>query len=178
MFLATIIVSIVTGVLFIQVNQGKDNAIFRLATAICFVFSWLIIAMWFTILTEAWQLALDTPAASSELIPAWGRVVQNLLHRVVFVLPVSRLTLGVLYALPILLIPLILAVVRRPQMMSLLLYSTSVNLLFFWMQLIVDNWTRIPFMKIPIQGTILLTTYVLVIYALIRPSQLTLAGKE
>ena len=174
-FTITIIVSIVTLLVFIQNKKGKDNALFRIVSGICFAFSWILIVMWVTVLIEGWQMALNTPTANSELIPVWGHIVQNLLRSVAFLFPVTRLTLGVLYALPILLIPVVLVMLKRPQATSILLYSTLMNLLFFWVQLIADNWIHMSFIKIPIQGTVLLMTYAFLLYVLIRQQQFGLS---
>ncbi len=168
MFLVIIIVSIVTLLVLIQNNKGKDNAFYRSVAGICLVFSWAVIVMWFAVLTETWQIALNTPVVNNVSIPVWGRIVQNLLRSVVYVFPVSRLMLAILYALPILLIPMVLFVMRRSQVTSILLYSTLMNLLFFGVQLLADNWIHTSFIKIPIQGVVLLTTYAFLLYALIR----------
>ncbi len=178
MFLTIIIVSIATLLLFIQNHKGKDNTLFRIIAGICFAFSWVLIVMWFTVLIEGWQITLNTPIANSDLIPVWGRIVQNLLRSIVFLFPVTRLTLGILYALPILLIPAVLVVIKRPQATSIMLYSAGANFLFFWMLLIVDNGIHLSFIKIPIQGTVLLTTYLFLLYGLVRQRPFSLSSNE
>lgn len=172
MFITIVIVSLVTLLIFIQNKQGKDNALFKMLSGICFAFSWVLIVMWCTVMIETWQIALNTPT-NNELISEGERIIQNLLRSIVFLFPVSRLTLGILYALPIFLIPLILLRGKWSQMTSILLHSTLVNLLFFWSQLIIDNWLRLSFMRISLQGLVLLITYVFVIYVLIRQRSFT-----
>ncbi len=149
-------------------KKGKDNTFFRIVGGICLAFSWVLIVMRFAVLIESWQIMLNTPGANSDLIPVWGHIVQNLLRNIVFLLPVTRLTLGILYASPILLVPIWLMVVKRLQATSIVLYSALVNLLFFWILFIVDDWLRISHIKIPIQGVVLLTIYALSLYVLIR----------
>jgi len=178
MFFAIItIVSIVTLLAIIQFDERKDNILFRLVVSICFFFSWGMIVMWLTVLIETWQLALSTPFANSESIPTWGHIIQNFLRRAVFLFPVSRLTLGILYALPILLIPALLIAVKQSQALPTMLLSTLANLLFFWTQLIIDYWMRLSYLKIPVQGIILLMTYALTLYILIRHRSLKFGAK-
>ena len=164
--------------IFILNKKGKDNALFRIVSGMCFAFSWVLIVMWLTGLIEGWQIWLNTPIANSELIPIWGHVIQNLLRSVVFLFPVTRLTLGILYALPILLIPVLLVMVKRLQATPIMLYSTLMNLLFFWILLIVDNGVRLSSIKMPIQGVVLLTTYLILLYALLRQRPFGLSANE
>lgn len=166
MFLLIIFVSIVTILVFVQHNKGKDNVWYRLIAGLCFTFSWVLLVMWFTVLIENWQIALSTPAATSEFIPSWERGVQNLLRNVAFLLPASRPGLAIFYGLPILLIPITLIMTKKQRVSSILLYSALLNLLFLWTQLIVDNWSRFSPMQIPLQGVILLASYVLVLVLL------------
>lgn len=167
-FTIIIIASIAAPLMLILNKKGKDNTFFRIVGGVCLAFSWVLIVMWFTVLIEGWQLTLNTPMADNNLVPMWGRVVQNLLRNIAFLLPVSRLTLGILYASPIILVPIWLMVVKRLQATSIMMYSALVNLLFFWILFIVDNWLRISHIRIPIQGVVLLTIYALSLYVLIR----------
>lgn len=177
MFLFIIFVSIVTLLVFVQNNKGKDNVWYRLIAGICFTFSWVLLVMWFTVLIENWQIALSTPAATGEFIPLWGRGVQNLLRNVAFLLPVSRLGLAVFYGLPILLIPIALIMTKKQRMLSILLYAALLNLLFLWTQLIAEYWSRSSLVQIPLQGVIFLASYVLVLVLLMWQRPFTINAK-
>jgi hypothetical protein len=168
------IVSIVAVLIFAQLNNKKKaGALLKVITGVCFAFSWVAIVMWFTSLVEVWQIGLNTPGANNESVPIWSRIVLSSLREVVYLLPASRLTLGVLYALPILLIPLASAAVKRSQVTLVLMLSTLVNLFFFWIQVIVDSGIPPSFMKVSIQGLVLLITYTLLIAALILQRSLS-----
>ena len=177
MFLLIIFVSIVTLLVFVQNNKGKDNVWYRLIAGICFTFSWVLLVMWFTVLIENWQIALSAPAANSGFIPSWGHGVQKLLRNVAFLLPVSRLGLAVLYGLPILLIPIALIIKKKQRASSILLYSTLLNLLFLWTQLIAEHWSRSFLVQIPLQGAIFLASYVLVLVLLMWQRPFTTSPK-
>ena len=165
-FSATIIASIATLIIFIQKYKGKEIVpIARLVIGICFAFSWMVIVMWFSVWTEDWQLSLNTPAAYNLSLPAWGHAVINLLRRAVFLLPVSRLTLGIFYASPVLLIPIALAVINRQQIVQIMLFSSLINWLFYWNLFIIDTQFR-SLEQIPLKAIILLTTYLFVLYLL------------
>ena len=166
------IISIIALSNFIWFNKRQNNYLFQLITGFCFVFSWVMIVMWITSLVEVWQIALSTPASNNASLALGSRLILNLLREMVNLLPISRLTLGVLYALPILLIPLILSVVKRSQVMLILNYSTLINLLFFGTQVIVDKGIPVSFTKISIQGSIFLTTYFLASFVLIQQRRL------
>lgn len=162
------IVSLVTVLLFGKITSSKrDGNLPKVIAGACLVFSWITIVMWFTSLLETWQIGLNTPGAGGESIPAWNRTVLNSLRTVAFLLPTSRFTLGVLYALPLLLIPLASTVASRSQAMLPLTFSTLGNLIFFWVQVIVDSGLATSFVKLSIQGVILLLAYFFLVLALL-----------
>lgn len=172
MFLLTIlIISIVTMLIFIQNIKGKDNPLFQAIAALCFAFSGVTLVMWFTILIEGWQIALGTPASSWQSLSGGERAIQ-MVQRIVFLLPVSRLALGALYTSPIIVIPLALAARKRSQATSIILHATLLNLLFFWTQLIIDEWIRASITSIPLQSVVLVASYGLVLYLLITGHKL------
>ncbi len=167
-FLLLITVSILALLIFMRFRQPQPRKLIKFVAIICFSFSWVAVVMWFTSLAEAWQIALSTPAANSESIAAWNRTVLTLLREAVYLLPVSRLTLAILYASPFLLIPVTLTIIKRSQATVILMFSTLMNLLFFWIQLLVDYGITASFSKISIQGVIMLTTYAAMLYILVR----------
>lgn len=107
-FITIIILSLITLFALIRLETQKDsNSIgFKLIAAGCFIVSWGVIIMALTAMIERWQLALNTPLAHQTGLPIWGQWVQAGLEQLVFLFPVRRVTLGLIYALPILLIPL------------------------------------------------------------------------
>jgi hypothetical protein len=177
--LLLILVSIVATLIFVRFNKAQDNMLVKIVAIFCFSFSWLAIVLWFTSLVELWQIALNTPAAHHASIPVGNRAMLTFLQEAVYLLPISRFMLAILYAFPLLLIPLILIMIKRSQAVLILMFSTLANLLFFWIQVLVDTGFQASFMKISIQGMILLTTYALVVYGLVRqrPFPFTAASK-
>lgn len=180
MFFATILIlTIVIPFVFIQHKKGGDNTLLNFIAGVGFVYSWALVVMWLTVLIEGWQISLNTPMVRSELIPVWVRFVLNLLHSISFLFPVNRLTLGILYALPVLLIPLGFIGMGRWFIgwdnLSILLYSTMLNLLFFWIQVLADSGSHSSFVYVSVQGTVLLMTYLVLLVALIgqRPFSFT-----
>lgn len=161
--------SIVSLLLFVYFNRTKqDNGLLSVVfMSICFLFSWLAIVMWFTSLVEVWQIGLNTPGAYSHSLPIWSRVVLISLRAVVSWFPASRLALGILYALPFLLIPLASVAANPSRSKFSFATSTLFNVFFFWMQVIVDSQLLSSFMGLSIQGVILLLTYILFILALL-----------
>lgn len=166
--LLLILVSIVAPLIFVRFNKTQDNTLVKIVAIVCFSFSWWAIVVWFAFLVEGWQLTLNTPAAQKATLPVGNRAMLTLLQEAVYLLPISRLMLAILYASPLLLIPLILITRKRSQAVLILMFSTVANLLFFWIQVLADSGFQASFMNISIQGMILLTTYALLIYALIR----------
>lgn len=159
-----VIGSIMTLLIFIQMRKGKEMPIvYKLIMGISFIFSWAAVAIWFTTLVESWQLSLNTPAVAA--LPR-GQDVINLLRHVAFLLPVKRLTLGVLYALPILLIPIVWMVVKWQNRLQIALFSTMINWLFFWIITIVDNLSH-SLVQIPLEGGVLLIVYLMVLFVLV-----------
>ncbi|MCK5919339.1 MAG: hypothetical protein KAG66_00255 [Methylococcales bacterium] len=159
-----VIGSIMTLLIFIQMRKGKEMPIvYKLIMGISFIFSWAAVAIWFTTLVESWQLSLNTPAVAA--LPR-GQDVINLLRHVAFLLPVKRLTLGVLYALPILLIPIVWMVVKWQNRLQIALFSTMINWLFFWIITIVDNLSH-SLVQIPLEGGVLLIVYLMVFFVLV-----------
>jgi hypothetical protein len=138
-FTLLIIMSIVTAFVFVRFDKLDNDALRSLSPVISFAFSWLVIAVLFTVLVETWQIVLSIPAAVREPAPAWGKIVENVLRTAVFLLPFSRMTLALVYSLPLLLVPLLAIGVKRLEMGPALLYSALLNLIFFWLLLLMDN---------------------------------------
>lgn len=169
MFFAMIIVaSIITLLIFVQNRKGQNSTLFTIIGGISFAFSWVLVVMWFTVLIEGWQIALNTPMVNHDLLPMWEHIGQRLLHTLVGLFPAPRLGLAVIYASPILLLPLLLIGVNRLRVTSILLYSALVNLLFFWVLFMMDSWSSLAQSKTVLEGVVSLTTYALVLYALVR----------
>ncbi len=166
--LLLILVSITTVLFFVHFREAQKNNLIKLVVISCFSFSWAAIVLWLTVLIEGWQISLNTPAAHSEAIPEWSRTILTLLQEAAYLLPMNRLTLAVVYAMPLLLIPLLLIVLKRSQATLILMFATMLNLIFFWIQVIIDNSFPASFMQTSIQGIILLVTYILVLYLLVR----------
>lgn len=174
MLLLSIVISIIAVLTFVRFKKAESGALLKIVIGFCFTFSWVVLAMWFTSLVEVWQIALNTPGAENASLPAWRRTILGLLREAVYLFPTNRLTLGVLYALPFLLIPITLAIAKRYQAILILLFSTLVNLLFFWSQVIVDSSIPGSIGKISVQGAILLMSYLLaflVVFSQIRGSR-------
>lgn len=167
MILFVIIFSIITLLGFIQNNKGKDSSLYQLTAGICFAVSWVILALWFVILIEGWQIGINTSGINESLL-LWERTMQNILQNIAFLFPFGRLELAILYALPLAIFPLGLIICKKDQATSILFYSAVLNLLFLWSQLLVENWARFSSIQIPLQGIITLATYVLVITLLVR----------
>lgn len=172
-FALMIIVSIVTSLVFILNKTGKDNALFRIVGGLCLLFSWVLIVMWFTVLIESWQFALNTPMANNDLVPAWGRMLQSLLHRVVFLFPITRLTLGILYALPIVSIPVLLIAAQPTQLTAIAAFSAVINMLFFWVSFLwmlvtAAQGFSFTFEKVLSEGIVFLPAYAFLLYGLVR----------
>jgi hypothetical protein len=169
--LLLIIFSLAVVLNFIWFNQNRQKNLPKLFAGIGFILSWAFIVMWFTSLAELWQLSLNTPQAHDDSIPAWSSYVLSFLRAAVYLLPVRRLALAVLYAMPFLLVPTAVALTKRLQTTSILIFSTWVNLLFFWMLVVIDGGRSSSFAGISIHGIVVLVTYVFALLALVRQRQ-------
>lgn len=169
MFFILIIMSILTLLLFMRFEKIESEAIRDLVPGISFAISWLVTVLLFVVLIETWQYTLSIPEVVREPVPAWGQVIESMLHTAVYLFPVSRIGLAVLYALPLLLVPLLVIIVKQVEVGPALLYSALVNWLFFWLLLVLDNGLPETATRIPIQGLILLIAYALVLFLLARP---------
>jgi hypothetical protein len=167
-FTLLIIVSIVTLLLFIRFERIKNETVRSLMPAVSFVFSWVVTVMMLTAVVETWQLVLSIPPAVRAPVPAWGQVIESGLHTAVYLLPVGRMALAGVYALPLLLIPLLVIAMKGLEVEPVLLCSAVVNLSFFWLLLLMDNGLPESAVRIPIQGLILLVAYALALFLLIR----------
>lgn len=121
----------------------------------------MALVMWLTALVETWQIALNTPEANNISLPVWERTALSVLREAVYIFPISRVALGTLYTLPFMMIPIVLIAIKRSQTKRILVFSTLVNLLFFGIHVLIDNGIPPTFMKISIQGIILLVSYLL-----------------
>jgi hypothetical protein len=156
--LAVILIAVL--LIFVHFKTRNDNLV-KIIAGVWFIFSWVVLVMWFTALVETWQIALNTPGANDTSLPVWERTVLSVLHEAVYIFPISRLALGTLYTLPFMTIPMALIAIKRSQTKRILIFSTLVNLLLFGIQVIIDNGIPPTFMKISIQGIILLVSYLL-----------------
>ncbi len=154
------IILIVALLVFVHFKTRNNNLV-KIIAVIWFVFSWVVLVMWFTVLVETWQIALNTPGANDISLPVWEHAALSVLREAVYIFPISRLALGTLYTLPFMMIPIALIAVKRSQTKRILIFSTLVNLLFFGIQVIIDNGIPPTFMKISIQGIIILVSYLL-----------------
>lgn len=148
---------------------------------LCLLCSWVLIVLLFVPFIERWQIDLNTPAASHESIPVWSRAVLGLLRDAVSLPALRRAELAVLYALPFLLIPALLAITMRARATSILLFSTAVNFLFFCTQLVVDLIVGASFEAVSLKGAILLVSYVILLLTLTLqrlPLSKRLAGNQ
>jgi hypothetical protein len=109
-------------------------------------------------LIERWQLAVAVPDTDS--------FIKSVLYNLVYFVPVSRITLGVFYALPVLLIPVVVAIAIKKQAPTILHYATAINLLFFAVHMAADRWIT-PSVGLPVQRVLLLTIYGLVMVGLL-----------
>jgi hypothetical protein len=174
MLFVLIVMSIVTLLLCVRFEKIESEAIRDLMPGITFAFSWLVMALLFTVLVETWQYTLSIPEAVREPVPAWGQVIESVLHTAAYLFPVSRMALAVLYTLPLLLVPLLVIIVKRAEVGPALLYSALINLLFFWLLVVLDNGLPETATRIPIQGLVLLLAYALVLFLLVRPQPFAL----
>jgi len=163
-----IIVSVSVLFAYFHANGYKNSLFMSFMSVMCFFFSCGVVVSWFTLLVEQWQLTLNTPWAYRETLPVWAHFVQNMLRHLAFGLPVSRLTLGFLYTLPILLTPVFFIFTQQVRRTQLMLYATLINLSFFWIQLSAEYSLRATSLKIPIQSIVVFITYGFVMYALFR----------
>lgn len=154
------IVLITVLLIFVYVRT-QNNKLVKIIAGIWFIFSWILLAMWFVGLVETWQIALNTPRANDISLPVWELTTLGVLREAVYILPISRLALGILYTLPLVIIPIALIAIKRSQMNLILIFSTMVNVLFFGIQVIIDNGIPSTFTKISIQGVVLLISYLL-----------------
>lgn len=150
--------SVVTLVLFFKSNEVMNSTYIRFIIGASFLFSWAGVALWLIALIERWQFSVAVPNTDS--------FIESVLYSLVYFVPVSRIALGVFYALPVLLIPVVVAMVTKERVTSILHYATAINLLFFAAHTAADRWIT-PFVELPVQGALLLTTYGLVIMGLL-----------
>ncbi len=169
--LLLIIFSLAVVLNFIWFNQNRRKNLPKLFARVGFILSWMLIVMWLASLAELWQIAMNTPQAYDDSIPTWSSYVFGFLRAAVYLLPVPRLALGVLYAMPFLLVPVAVALANRPQATPVFIFSTWVNSLFFWILVVMDNGRASSFTGICIHGAIVLVTYVFALFALVRQRQ-------
>jgi hypothetical protein len=168
----SLLISIAIAFVLLRFNKRRDHPGIRLVAGVCLFISWLLVVAWLVVQVEAWQISLATPAASDPALPAWSRAVLTLLREAAYWLPIGRFSLGLLYAAPLLLLPLGLALSNRAQATMILLSAAVANLVFFWLQVVVELGLPGSLEMQAVRGVILLATYGLVCLGLLWQARL------
>ena len=156
--LMILIIVVTVGVLFVYLDHNRriNTNVLNVVSTVSFLLSSVLIILWLTVSVERWQLSLNNPWSYRDSLPVWADVVQDILRYLVFGWGVSRLTLGFIYALPLMLTPILLKLVQQVRENRLILYATLLNLAFFWTQLGADYRLRGLLLKIPVQAILFL----------------------
>jgi hypothetical protein len=168
----SLLISIAIAFVLLRFNKRRDHPGIRLVAGVCLFISWLLVVAWLVVQVEAWQISLATPAATDPALPAWSRAVLALLREAAYWLPIGRFALGLLYATPLLLLPLGLALSNRAQATLILLSAAGANLIFFWLQVVVELGLSGSLEMQAVRGVILLVTYSLVCLGLLWQARL------
>ncbi|MFO7537861.1 MAG: hypothetical protein R6X32_07350 [Chloroflexota bacterium] len=173
----SLIISVGIAFVLLRFNKRRDHPGIRLVAGLSLFVSWLLVVAWLVVQVEVWQISLATPAATDPALPAWSRAILALLREAAYWLPLGRFTLGLLYAVPLLLLPLALALSNRPQATLILLTSAGANLVFFWLQVAVELGLSGSLEMQAVRGIILLATYGLVCLGLLWQARLLSNGR-
>ena len=151
-------------------HKSQHNRFYKIIVVGCLFSSWTLIAMWFTAIIESWQISGSIPASAS--LPSGLLLVRQALHFIFNTLPIRRLYLGIIYALPALAIPFI-SKKHSDKALTIYLRAAILNVIFFWTQVSVE-WLAHKSSSITgdiTQTLVLLLTYFLLLYLLWWPTK-------
>jgi len=146
-----------------HIQEAQNNSLYKIIVTGCLFFSWASIVMWFTVIIESWQISHSMPAAAYQ--PDWFAPIQQVLQYAFNYLPVHRIYLAAVYALPALVIPLASAR-RSDEAFFIYLRAAVLNTAYFWIQAAADRWAGNT-----AQALILLVTYFFLLYLLLIPAK-------
>lgn len=146
-----------------HIYEDRNNIFYKIIVIGCLFFSWALIVMWFTVTIESWQISHSMPAAAYRL--DWFAPIQQVLQYAFNYLPVHRIYLAAVYALPALIIPFVSTRAKRnDEALFIYLRAAVLNTAYFWIQAAVDRWAGDT-----AQALILLAMYFFLLYLLLIP---------